>query len=137
MHEQLSHGRKSTFDNLTRKSALVIALAVSPFFFVFTFLGDPGRGRVAAICAGVLLTCIILYWDLRKRYLFWLAAFGVFLCHIPLVLFFPWTNKDYPGPVLLPGALSDFAIVYGAFKLVDKFNRAGGEADDAKIYHQN
>ncbi len=122
---------KDVFDKLTKKSAILIALCASPLFFLFAYLGDPGRGRAAAVCAFVILLCSKIFWSLRKRVLFWVALTIVTLCHVPLVLLIPWTNKSYPGVVLLPFALPDFAIVYGVFRLVEKMTSVGKQADGA------
>jgi hypothetical protein len=122
---------KRVLETLTKKSAILIALCASPLFFLFAFLGDPGRGRAAAICAFVILLCAKIFWSLRRRVLFWLTLTIVTLCHVPLILLIPWTNKSYPGAVLLPFAFPDFVIVYGAFKLVEKMTGVGSQADGA------
>jgi hypothetical protein len=122
---------EQVFDTLTQKSAILIALCASPLFFLLAYLGDPGRGRAAAICASVILLCAKIFWSLRRRVLFWLTLSIVTLCHVPLILLIPWTNKNYPGVVLLPFALPDFAIVYGALKLVEKMTGVGKQADGA------
>src|SRR5208283_1045851 len=113
---------KETFDKLTKspKLAIVLALCASPLFFLFTCLGDPARGRAAAIGAFVLLTCAKIFWSLRGHFLFWFAIMIVALSHIPLVMLIPWSNRNYPGVALLPIAFLDFVIVYGILKLVEK-----------------
>jgi hypothetical protein len=122
---------KQVLDTLTKKSAILLALCASPLFFLLAYLGDPGRGRAAAICAFVILLCAKIFWSLRRRILFWLTLTIVTLCHVPLILLIPWTNKNYPGVVLLPFAFPDFAIVYGALKLVEKMTGAGKQPDGA------
>jgi len=101
------------------------SLCVSPLYFLFLYLGSPGRGRTAAICAYAVLTGVRVFWDLRRRVLFWVSMAIVVLCHVPLILLVHWTNNSYPGVVLLPAALLDYAFVYGAFKLVDKVTKIG------------
>jgi hypothetical protein len=110
------------FDDLTKspKSAILIAVCASPLFFLFTYFGDPGRGRAAAICAFVILLCGRIFWSLRRLALFWLALTIVALGQVPFIVLIRWTDRDYPGVVLLPVAFLDFAIVYGVFKLVEK-----------------
>lgn len=51
-------------------------------------------------------------------------------CQIPLALLNPWGNRDYPGVVLLPLALVDFAVVCGILKLVEKTTRKNESATD-------
>ena len=122
MYEQpltKENDRKLFFDTLTRKSALVVALCSLPFF-LFAYLGDPGRGRTAAICAFVIGTTSRAFWDLRKHVWFWITMSILVVAHVPLVLLIPWSSKSYPGMVLLPVALLDFAIVYGCIISVEK-----------------
>jgi hypothetical protein len=121
---------EQVLNNLTRKLALVIALCAFPLFFLFAYLGDPARGRAAAICASVVMLCARIFWSLRRHVLFWLALMIALPGQIPLVVLNPWTNRSYPGVVLLPLALLDFAVVCGIFKLVEKATRGGKSAED-------
>jgi|ERR1700677_3491990 hypothetical protein len=113
------NGDKSPFDKLSRKSAIVLALFSSPFFFLFLYLGDPAKGRAASICVFVIISVAWLSSELRKRVWYWVTITVLVVLHIPLILLVPWTNKDYPGVVLLPFALLDFVLVYGCFKLAE------------------
>jgi hypothetical protein len=125
---------KQVLDNLTRKSALMIALCASPLFFLFALLGDPARGRAAAICAFVVMLSARIFWSLRRHVLFWFALMIAIPCQIPLVVLNPWTDKSYPGVVLLPIALVDFAVVCGILKLVEKTTaRRRRQAADANL----
>jgi hypothetical protein len=123
MHEQALikevNGGQSP-NKLTKKWALVAILCSLPLFFLFAYLGDPGRGRAASICAAVILTAIRARWDSRKHGWFWITIAIVVFLHVPLVLLIPWTNKSMPGITLLPIAFLDYAIVYGCIKLVEK-----------------
>lgn len=116
---------KQVLDSLSWKSALVIALCASPLFFLFALLGDPGRGRAAAVGAFVIVLSARILWSLKRHVLFWFAQIVAIPCQIPLVLLNPWTNRDYPGVVTLPLALVDFAVVCGIFKLVERTMRGG------------
>ena len=120
MHEQAlmtESDSRRLFDTLTRTSAIVIALCASPLYFLFAYLGDPGRGRAAAICAFIIIAIARGSWASRKRAWFWITLTIVALLHVPLILLIPWNNENYPGVVLLPFALLDFALVYGCFIL--------------------
>jgi hypothetical protein len=106
-------------DKLSRKSALVAMVCSLPLYFLFNYLGNPGRGEAAGICAAITLIVVEAFWDLRRSVWFWVTIASVLLLHVPLILLVPWTNKSYPGVVLLPIALIDFFVVYGCFKLVE------------------
>jgi hypothetical protein len=109
-------------DKLTKKSVILTSLSVSPLFFLFVYLGDPGRGRAALVGAAVIAVCASMFWDLRKHILFWFALIAAILANAALVTLVPWSSNEYPGIVLLPIALPDFALVFGAFKLIEKLS---------------
>jgi hypothetical protein len=109
-------------DKITKKSVILTTLSVSPLFFLFVYFGDPGRGRAALVGAAVIAVCVTMFWDLRKHILFWLALIVVILGNAALVALVPWNSNEYPGIVLLPVALPDFALVFGAFKLIEKIS---------------
>jgi hypothetical protein len=115
---------KQVLDSLTKKSGILIALCALPAFALFAFLGEPGRGRAAAISVFVILLCARIFWGLRRLVVFWLVMAILALCQIPLIFLIPWNNRDYPGIVLLPIALPNFAIIYGILKLVEKLTKS-------------
>jgi len=123
---------KSPFDKLTKKAALVLVLCTLPFSFLFDYLVGPAKGRAAWGCVGMIATAAWLCWDSRKRVWFWVTIMILVLLHIPLVLFVPWSNTNYPGVVLLPVGLLDFAIVYGCIKLVEKVMKRAQPPDAAQ-----
>lgn len=122
---------KNDFGRLSNASVIVIALCASLLLFLFTYLGDPGKGRAAAICAGLILMCAKMFWNLRRQVLFWVAMLIVTCYHIPLITSISWGNRDYPGIVLLPFALPDLAITYGLFKLAEKLTKRGTNVTDS------
>ncbi|HEV2646343.1 MAG TPA: hypothetical protein VGU46_08280 [Acidobacteriaceae bacterium] len=112
--------RKKFTDTLTRTSALVTALCSSPLYFLFAYLGDPGRGTAAAMCMFVVITSARAFWDGRKSIWFWVTLVIVVLLHTPFILLVPWSNRSYPGIVLAPVGLVDFGFSYGFFALAQK-----------------
>ena len=107
-------------DVFTRKWTLVVILCGMSPFLLFTFLGDPGRGRAAAICTAVIMYAARGCWNLKEYAWFWMTLAIIITLHILLVLLVPWTSKSYPGLTLFPIAVLDYAIVYGCIKLVEK-----------------
>ena len=118
---------KNPFDRLTRKAAVVVMFFAVVLYFVFDFVVGPARGRAASISAAMIVTVVWMRWDLRKRIWFWLTIAIVGLLHVPLVMFIPWTNNNYPGVALLPEALADLAIVYGCVKVIEKLMDRGDD----------
>jgi hypothetical protein len=111
-------------DKLTKGSALIVALCSSSLFLIFVCFGEPARGRAAWVAAGTISGAMMVFWDLRKFISFWVTAVALILLHIPVVFLIPWTNRNYPGVVILPIALADFGILYGCFKLVEKAEKS-------------
>ena len=110
---------KSPFNRLTQKTAWVVLLIVLPIQFAFSHAGYPGKGRVAAICTGMIVTVVWMRWNLRVRVWFWVAIALLFFLHVPLIFMVSWTDRSYPGVALLPLALLDLALIYGALKVVE------------------
>jgi hypothetical protein len=109
-----------------KRTAAAILLAVA-VFFMFAYLGEPGRGRAAAISAGVLTMAVGASWDLKQEVWYWATVALLAVCHVPVILLVPWTDKSYPGLELLPAAMLDFVIIIAAIRLVEKAVRARGD----------
>lgn len=107
-------------DPFSRRWLLVVILCMVPLFFLFVALGDPGRGRAAAICGAVGLTAVRACWNSRKHAWFWAIVVVMAALHVCIVLFIPWNNKSYPGFALLPVAIVDYGVVYGSLKIAEK-----------------
>jgi hypothetical protein len=103
----------------TRKWLLVVILCMVPLFFLFAFLGDPGRGRAVAICLGVTMTALRACWNLKRYPWFWMVLAVIVALHVLLVLSVHWNDKSYPGYTLLPFAVLNYGVVYGCFKLIE------------------
>ena len=102
------------------KWGLLAGLLASIAFFLFARFGEPGRGMAAAVGLGILIFAARGRWDMRREAWYWITIAIIAGFQTPLVIFVPWTNKSYPGLALLPIAVLDFALIYGAFKLVDR-----------------
>lgn len=99
----------------------MMILCLVPVFLLFALLGDPGRGRAAGICAGVIVTTVRSTWNLRKHLWFWVTVAILTVLHAALVLFVAWSSSTaYTGLALLPVAVLDYGIVYGCIKLAEK-----------------
>ena len=119
---------KNPFNRLNRRVAFVALLLGVSFFFLFSSLGEPARGRTAGISVGMIVGAVWMRWDLRKRVWFWVTIAILVLLHVPLVLLVPWSNNNYPGVVLLPQGLLDLAVVYNCIKLVEKVMKRSNDA---------
>jgi len=119
-------------DVFSRKWLLVVILCGAIPFLLFAFLlNDPGRGRAGAIATMVIMYAVRGRWNLRRYTWFWVVLTAIIAVHVLLVLLVPWTSKSYPGLLLFPVAVLDFAIVWGCFKLTEKAMMPGDAASSA------
>jgi hypothetical protein len=110
----------SPFDRLTKSAAVAVTAIAIAMDFILNFFVDPGRARVGSIFGAMSATVIWMRWDIRRRVWFWFAIAAITAFHTFLIIHFSWTNRNYPGVVLLPGALVDLAFSYGVIKIVEK-----------------
>ena len=120
---------KSPFERLNIFSANMALLFSLPFFFLFAFLGNQGRGVAATISVGMTVLVVRMRWDLKGYAWFWAVVVGLLLLHVPLVMLVPWSSSNtYSRVVLLPGALLDLVIIYNVVRLAEKmFTKNAGE----------
>ncbi|MHB1938320.1 MAG: hypothetical protein ACYCOR_17300 [Acidobacteriaceae bacterium] len=116
-------------DVSVRKWLLLTMLTMLPVFLLFAYFGGAGRGRAAAIVAGVIMLVVGGQSDLKNQRWFWVTLTIIIAAHILLVLLIPWTSKSYPGPILLPIGALDYFIVWGCIKLVEKAMSRGDAAN--------
>jgi len=91
---------------------LIIALS-SPPFIILRLLGNPGAGRTAWICLGMLLVCIKVRWELAKYSWFWMLVAALFAVHVPFILFIHWANQWISAVLLGPiGGIDLILILY-------------------------
>jgi hypothetical protein len=88
-------------------------------FFLFAYLGDPGRGMAAAGSVGMIAVAVRYFWDLRSRTWFWVTIGFTILAHVPVIVLIRWPFNKYSYVQMLPIGLLDFAIAYGVVRLVE------------------
>jgi hypothetical protein len=110
---------KSPFDRLTRPTSFVVLFCSLPVYFIFNAMGESAKGLAASIMTGMIITAVILSWDMRKHIWYWITLIVLILLHVPLIQYVPWSDRSYPGMMLLPHGLLDLAVVYGCIKLVE------------------
>jgi membrane protease YdiL (CAAX protease family) len=100
--------------------SIVFGLTV---FFVFNFLGFPGRAGFTAAFTAVLVFVIRFRWGLRGRRSFW-GLIGVLAsAHSVIVFSLPWSNWHYPGAIFIPIVFLDFVVYAVAIFVAEKLFR--------------
>lgn len=110
---------KRSFSSITRKWVLLVVIFTCPAFFLFAYLGDPGRGIVAAGSAGVITITVRYFWDLSKHMWFWITIGFIVLLHVAAIALIRWPFQQYSFMQMLPIALLDFGIMYGIIRLFE------------------
>jgi hypothetical protein len=104
---------------------IAIVAAVSFVFFFFIVPNQPGRGggfAVYAVSGGMAMRAC---WNQRHYAWFWFALACVFVVQGAVIFFIPWSTERFPGIILVPVGLADFAFVYGILTFVQKLRPQG------------
>lgn len=101
--------------------SLGAVLVTAPLYLLFSHFGEPGKGRAAWLCLGMLLIAIKVRWELRSYPWFWGTIALISVVEIPMVMFVPWTSKWIPAIVMLPFCLVDCLAVLWVIQTVEKW----------------
>ena len=113
---------ESVFRNLLQIAAVAV---VSFIFFFFIVPNQPGKGGAIAVFAIGGGLAIRACWNLSRHAWFWFTLAVIFVVQGCLVFIVPWSTERFPGIILLPIGLADFAVVYCVVKLVHKLHGQG------------
>lgn len=102
--------RNMKVDDVSAIDGVVILILISPLYFLFAYYGQPFRGFVAALSAGVILSLIRLLRRLILELRFWLLLITIIVLHIVLVYFLPYTGEFRFGFALFPLVVLDIYI---------------------------
>ena len=58
--------------------------------------------------------------ELKKHTWFWTTLGVVILCHVPIVLFVPWTETWIPAFVIAPFCVADGVAILAVIQAVEK-----------------
>jgi hypothetical protein len=116
----MSDGKpESVLRNLLQIAAVA---AISFIFFFFIVPNQPGKGSAIAVCAIGGIFAMRACWGLSHYSWFWLTFAAVFAIQGFLIVLLPWSTERFPGIILVPIGLVDFAFVYGIVKLVQRLH---------------
>ena len=113
---------ESVLRNLMQIAAVA---AVSFVFFFFIVPNQPGKGGALAVFAIGGIMAVRACWNLSRYAWFWITLAVTFSVQGCLVFIVPWPTERFPGMILLPIGLADFAAVYGLVKLVHRLYGQG------------
>lgn len=109
--------QESVLKNLLQIAAIA---AVSFIFFFFIVPNQPGKGGAIAVFAVGGVFAMRAYWSSSNQAWFWFTFATIFAIQGCLIFILPWSTERFPGIILVPIGLLDFALVYGIVKLVKK-----------------
>jgi predicted MFS family arabinose efflux permease len=120
-HKEMKFERPNkVFVNLLQMAAIA---AVSFVFFFFIVPHQPGRGAALVVFGVGGGMAIRACWNLSHHAWFRITLSAIFVVQGCLIFLLPWSTERFPGIVLVPFGLVDFAVVYGIVKLVQKLHR--------------
>jgi hypothetical protein len=96
----------------------IAAVAAISFIFFFFIVPNPGKGGGIAVCVVGGIIAMRACWGLSHYSWFWLTFAFIFVIQGCLIFLLPWPTERFPGIILVPIGLVDFAVVYGIVKLV-------------------
>ncbi len=102
-------------NGLKNRTVLLAMLPAACSYVAFSYNGDDGRAVAAAASLYVIITAFQFFWDLRKRFWFWITMLIISGMHAALVAAMPWGNGPYPIPLLVllfPAVVLDFSAIY-------------------------
>ena len=100
---------------------LAALVLTSPVAFLFIEVGEPGTGRAAWICLGMLVIAVKVRWELRRKSWFWATVTLIAIIETPLIILVPWTSKWIPAVVILPFGLADGVAILWLIQTVENW----------------
>lgn len=109
---------------------LQIAAAAILSFIVFFFVvpNHSWAGGAAIVCGLGEIMAAKAFWDRRHRPWFWLTLAAVSIVQGGMIVLIPWSKGRFPGMILLPIGLADYAAVYAVLKLVKSLESRSAES---------
>jgi hypothetical protein len=105
---------------ITLPSVALGVVLTSPLFFLFNFLRDPASGRAAWFGAFTIVLATMVRWELRKHNWFWATIAAIVVCHVPLVLYVPWSAHWVPSFLIAPFCVVDGIAILAVIQTVEK-----------------
>jgi hypothetical protein len=103
----------------------------SPLFVLFKLLDHPGNGRAAWFTAFTIVLATKVRWELSRNGWFWATIAAIVLCHVPFVLFVPWTAQWVPSFVIMPFCVIDGIAILAIIQGVEKRMSPAQSSDTA------
>jgi hypothetical protein len=112
-------------------TGLIIALMLSPVFFVITLLANADMALSACMVLAMIMIAVKIRWYLRKHVWFWVIIAVILALHIPLILMVRWPQEHAPTLFYtMPIGIADFVIILGAVGLGERLFSKGSSSDD-------
>lgn len=115
-------------------SGTILAVVLSPVFFIFASMGKEDFGFTAYFLLGVFIFAVLTRWKLRRHAWFWATVVLLLVLHVPLLFMLQWPHGQVPAIVYtIPVGIADFLLVIGALRLAAALfaNDVSAEGEDA------
>lgn len=100
--------------------ALKLGLCVAPVMALFFAIGRADLARPACIAIVAAAVAVRQKWEYHHQQWFWVVVAAVALMHLPILIFFVFSNRWIPALLLMPFALADYVIMIVAIRFAAK-----------------
>jgi hypothetical protein len=107
---------------------LALAIPAIITFAVFVYVGEEGRGEVAAAACISLLASVKIFWPLRRQLWFWITLICIAMAHFAALLWIPPGHEGLDvraAPILLLDLGLSGLVIF----LLSKLMRIRGSAN--------
>ena len=104
---------------------LCIIVGGLPVMYLFDHFGELNLARPTLLSVGMISLAIAMRWRLKGHAWFWVTMTAIAACHVPLILFVPWTTKWVPAFMIVPIGIADLYVILAVLSIVAKFEHRG------------
>jgi hypothetical protein len=105
----------------SKKIAIAIGLFGVLITQLFWYFGDQGRGRAASILIIGIVLIVGVFWKFTRQRWFLITIAGLVCLDTLIVWAIPWPDEHYNAVALMPIAVFNLVLNYGAVQLAGKF----------------
>lgn len=102
---------------------LCVAVGAAIAYSLFEHFGKAAIARPTLYSVAIIIITIAMRRKLKGHVWFWITMAFLATLHVPLILFFPWTDKLIPALVVIPIGIADSYAMLWVVSVVGKSTR--------------
>lgn len=104
----------------TRAWAIAVGVSLLPIYLIFSFVGMPGKGTVAACALGTLIIVVRMHFKLRNKLWFWSLIALIAMANVFVVIWVPFPNKNFTYSIVAPFGIADYLLTALCIRTVER-----------------